>query len=465
MDRPSLRSVRVRITAVATLVVAAAITLAGFALVHVVENRLLGKVKTQGQEQLNAAEAQLVDGGVPPDQLRPLVVGSAGIVQVFDNQGQPVTGFGVGGAGGSPFPFTTYVENGVLVDGTTEISVPFTGHSPVPFAVQSSTVETAAGTAYTVVVASPLDGVKRSIDTLKGSLLTALPFVVALVALVAWLVVGRALQPVEAMRREVESITATTMHRRVPEPRTSDEISRLAHTMNAMLDRLETSAAQQRQFVSDASHELRSPIAAIRAELEVALRAGERADWPQVAEGVLEEENRLEVLVSDLLLLASVDEQNLSHEETPIDLRALAVAEAARSRRIAVTLLDSDAVYVSGRGDQLARVIGNLLDNAARFAHHTVEVALDTDGRTVRLAVDDDGPGIAPHDRQRVFERFTRLDQSRARNAGGAGLGLALAKGIVERHRGTIRIDDSPLGGARAIVELPAVAAQTSTNR
>ena len=470
MDKPSLRSVRVRITAVATLVVAVAITLAGFALVHVIENKLLGKIRTQGQAQLDAAEAQL-DGGVPPDQLRTVIVGSPGFVQVFDTEGQPVTGIaGAAGpgaiGGGSPFPFTTYLENGMLVDGTTEISVPLAGHSTaIQFDVQSSTVQTAAGQAFTVVVASPLDGVDRSIDALKGSLLTALPFVVALVALVAWLVVGRALQPVEAMRREVESITATTMHRRVPEPRTSDEISRLAHTMNAMLDRLETSAAQQRQFVSDASHELRSPIAAIRAELEVALLAGERADWPQVAEGVLEEENRLEVLVADLLLLASVDEQNPAHDAVPIDLRALAVAEAARSRRIAVTVLESDAVYVFGRGDQLTRVVGNLLDNAARFAHHRVQLALSTDGRSVRVAVDDDGPGIAPHDRQRVFERFTRLDQSRARNAGGAGLGLALAKGIVERHRGTIRIDDSPLGGARAIVELPAVAGQALTNR
>jgi len=467
MDKPSLRSVRVRITAVATLVVAAAIAVAGFALVQAIEHKLLDKVRTQGQAQLDATEAQLVDGGVPIDQLKPFVIGTTGNVLVFDNQGRLVTGVAGGvGVGGEPFPLTAYLENGVLVDGTTEISVPLAGHqTAIPFDVQSTTVQTAAGQAYRVVVASPLDGVEESINALKGSLLTALPFVVALVALVAWLVVGRALQPVEAMRREVESITGATIHRRVPEPRTSDEISRLAHTMNAMLDRLEASAAQQRQFVSDASHELRSPIAAIRAELEVALRAGERADWPQVAEGLLEEENRLEVLVADLLLLASVDEQSISADDAPIDIKELVVAESARSRRIAVTVFPGDAAYVIGRGDQLARVIGNLLDNATRFAHGEVEVALSTDGRTVRVAVDDDGPGIAMHDRQRVFERFTRLDQSRARDAGGAGLGLALAKGIVERHRGTIRVDDSPLGGARVVVELPAVGAQALTKR
>ena len=463
MHRPSIHSVRVRITAVATLVVAAAIMLAGVFLVHTIENKLLGKVRTQGQAQLDATSVQL-DSGVPPDQLQPTFGATASFVQILDGQGKPIKV--VGGTG---------VPAGVFIEGIREGAVGSSGerhfvgpdvtYGAIGFDVQTSTVQTAAGQAYTVVVASPLDGVQRSINTMKGSLLTAFPFVVALVGMVAWLVVGRALQPVEAMRREVELITANTMHRRVPEPRTSDEISRLAHTMNAMLDRLETSAAQQRQFVADASHELRSPIATIRAELEVALRAGERADWPRVAEGVLEEEYRLEMLIADLLLLASVDEQVLPVDEAPIDLSAVVGGEAARSRRIAVTMLPSSAAFVSGRVDQLARVAGNLLDNAARFAHETVQVSLVTEGDTVRIIVDDDGPGIAPHDRQRVFERFTRLDQSRARNAGGAGLGLALAKGIVERHRGTIRIDASPLGGARAIVELPAVATQPSTKR
>ena len=120
-------------------------------------------------------------------------------------------------------------------------------------------------------------------------------------------------------------------------------------------------------------------------------------------------------------------------------------------------------MFVSGHADQLARVVGNLLDNAARFARSSVQLALTTDGHTARLVVDDDGPGIAAHDRERVFERFTRLDQSRARDVGGAGLGLALAKGIIERHGGTIRIDDSPLGGARAVVELPLARVRIAT--
>jgi signal transduction histidine kinase len=241
----------------------------------------------------------------------------------------------------------------------------------------------------------------------------------------------------------------------VPEPRTGDEISRLANTMNAMLDRLEASAARQRQFVSDASHELRSPIAAMRAELEVALRSGDGANWPQVAEGVLEEEQRLEALVADLLLLASVDEQQALADDEPIDVGELAVDEAARSRRIAVVVVSADRAYVEGRAAQLTRAIGNLLDNATRFAHRTVEMSVIADADMVRVIVDDDGPGIPAHERTRVFERFARLDHARARGAGGAGLGLALVKGIVERHRGTVRIDDAPMGGARLVLELP----------
>jgi signal transduction histidine kinase len=422
--------------------------------VQAVEHKLLGTVRTQGKAQLDAASAQL-GGGVPPDQVHTVTGAGPSFVQILDDQGTPI-----GVIGGSTFPVSGYAGQRVLGDGETgdtQVVVPSASGTGVPFDIRTTTVQTAAGQAFTVVVASPLDGVQRSINALKGSLLTALPFVVALVAIVAWFVVGRALQPVEAIRREVEAISADTMHRRVPEPRTSDEISRLAHTMNAMLDRLENSAAQQRQFVADASHELRSPIATIRAELEVALRSPARADWPRVAEGVLEEEGRLESLVADLLLLASVDEQDLPPDAAPVGLRALTSDEAARARRVAVTIAPGDEVFVSGRSDQLTRVIGNVFDNAARFGRDAIHVSITGDGDRARIAVDDDGPGIAPADRQRVFERFTRLDQSRARDNGGAGLGLALAKGIVERHRGTIHIEDSPLGGARVVVEIPAL--------
>ena len=285
------------------------------------------------------------------------------------------------------------------------------------------------------------------------------PLLIALVGFAVWYLAGRALRPVEAIRAEAEEITGTTIHRRVPEPATDDEVGRLARTMNAMLDRLEESSQRQRRFVSDASHELRSPLASIRANLEVALRNSDRADWPAVAGRALAEDERMENMVTDLLDLARLDETT---EGTPIeslpevDLDELVLDETVRPHRVPVDTTRVSAGRVHGRREQLARVVRNLLDNADRHARSRVALALQNGDGTVELTVDDDGPGIPADDRERVFDRFTRLDDGRARDAGGLGLGLAMVKTIVEGHGGTIEIDDAPLGGARVAVRLPA---------
>ncbi|MGH9260877.1 MAG: HAMP domain-containing sensor histidine kinase, partial [Acidimicrobiales bacterium] len=278
---------------------------------------------------------------------------------------------------------------------------------------------------------------------------------------IAWVLVGRALRPVDAIRAEVDEITGSTMHRRVPEPPAGDEVGRLARTMNAMLSRLDTSATRQRQFVSDASHELRSPVAAIRTGLEVARRKPDRANWPAVADAALAEEARLEALLDDLLLLAAQDENGATAiHPKPVNLTALTAAEAQRPRRVPVDVVhwpaDDQAIEIAGAADQLARAVSNLVDNAARYATSVVQITLSSDQDTVRLIVDDDGPGIPPGDRARVFERFTRLDGGRARHQGGSGLGLAVVRSIITRHHGHIRVDDSPLGGARLVAEFPA---------
>jgi signal transduction histidine kinase len=231
--------------------------------------------------------------------------------------------------------------------------------------------------------------------------------------------------------------------------------------MNTMLGRLETASTRQRQFVSDASHEMRSPVAAIRADPEVALAEGDHADWPSVATAVLAEESRLEALLADLLILAAGDEAPPPPDGATVDLAALARAEAERPHTVPVTVAGDVTATVPGSREQLARVVTNLVDNAARHARARVEVTV---GRVPgpgeptcwRLAVDDDGPGVPAGDRERVFERFTRLDDARARDAGGAGLGLAVVRSIVGRHRGAAWVEDGPLGGARFVVELPA---------
>jgi signal transduction histidine kinase len=261
---------------------------------------------------------------------------------------------------------------------------------------------------------------------------------------------------VEAIRAEAAEITHTTIYRRVPVPESNDEVARLALTMNEMLDRLEDAARRQRQFVSDASHELRSPVASIRTQLEVALRRPERPDWPVVADRVLAEDERLEQAVADLVELARLDEAGATPELSDVDLDEVVFEECSRARRVPVDTSRVSGGRVLGRRDALARVVRNLVDNACRHADSRVTIALSTDDETVELVIADDGPGIAPEDRARVFERFTRLDEGRARDAGGMGLGLAVVKSTVERYRGTVTIEDSDPHGARFVIRLPA---------
>jgi signal transduction histidine kinase len=258
------------------------------------------------------------------------------------------------------------------------------------------------------------------------------------------------------MRAEVAEITARDLSRRVVEPVAEDEIGRLARTMNGMLDRLQAAADRQRRFVADASHELQSPLASARAQLEVGLATGADTDWPDTVEGVLGEHDRMERLVQDLLFVASADEVAGAPRRERVDLDDLVLEEARSLRtrgRVEVDLSRVSGGQVLGDAHQLGRVVRNLLDNAERHAHSRVVVELRTHGDAVELTVADDGEGIRPEDRARVFERFTRIDAGRARSAGGTGLGLAIAKTVVEAHGGTIAVVDGD--GARFAVRLP----------
>jgi signal transduction histidine kinase len=309
----------------------------------------------------------------------------------------------------------------------------------------------------TVAVASPLDSAQRSADELGNGLWLLTAFLTLLVGALAWVIAGRALRPVEAIRTEVLAISGTTMHRRVPVPPGRDEVRRLAETMNEMLDRLEAASARQREFVSDASHELRSPVATMRTDLEVALRDPDHAAWPELATRLLAENERLGTLVDDLLELARLDEGRTDATYAAVDIDELVLDDVAR--RTGAIEFDTRAVSggrVEGSGRQLTQVVRNLLDNAARHANRRVAVGVSTVGDEVVLSVEDDGPGIAPEDRARVFDRFTRLDAARARDAGGSGLGLALVKRIVSIHGGTVQVaETNGHGGARFEVRLP----------
>ena len=310
----------------------------------------------------------------------------------------------------------------------------------------------------TVLVARSLESVDEAEHTVTTRLAIGIPLLVLLVAGTTWVVTGRALRPVDAIREEVASISDGQLDRRVPEPRVDDEIARLARTMNEMLARLEAARSRQQRFVSDASHELRSPLTTVRHGLELQVADPEHADVRPINEGLLAECLRMQGLVDDLLLLARSEEVAGPSAREPVDLDDIVLDEAARLRGRAHVQVDSGRVSAGQvRGDvgQLGRMVRNLADNAERHARSAVGFELTSwDGQVV-LVVRDDGPGVPASDRTRVFERFTRLDEARARGSGGAGLGLAIVAQVVGAHQGTVVVDDAPGGGARFTVTLP----------
>ncbi|MEM7142043.1 MAG: ATP-binding protein [Actinomycetota bacterium] len=307
-------------------------------------------------------------------------------------------------------------------------------------------------------VAADTADVKRSVDKLRSILYAAGPVLVIAAALATWILTTRALSPVRRMSRQVAVISGGTLHERVPVPNTGDEIQELGDTMNAMLDRLEGDDQRLRQFVSDASHELRSPVAVLRSEAEVALRSPDDTETAELAEGVLGESLRLEQIVADLLVLARGDEARGALPFTPVDLDDIVLTEAARRRKVPVDTKAVSGGQVMGTRDGCGRIVVHLLDNAARHASSAVAVGVRTDGEEVSLWVDDDGPGVPVADRDRVFERFTRLEAARTRDTGGAGLGLAVVASTVAAMGGTVEVDDAPLGGARFLVRWPVAA-------
>jgi signal transduction histidine kinase len=323
------------------------------------------------------------------------------------------------------------------------------------FRVLTHSVATPTGTVR-VLVASSLASTDHSLAIVGGGLAVGAPALLLLVALTTWVAAGRALAPVEAIRAEVAEISMRALDRTVPEPEANDEIGRLARTMNQMLERLRGSAARQRQFVSDASHELRSPLAGMRAELEVAMAHEQDADWHHTAGDVLEDLGRLQRLVDQLLVLARLDE-SAPVADRPVDLDELVLREARRARERDGLVVDVHAVSagrVRGDPDRLRQVVRNLVDNAARHARSTVTLRLQAEAGSTVLTVADDGPGIPPGERERIFERFTRLDEARATDNGGSGLGLAITREIVAAHGGTVEAEDPPMG-ARLVVRLP----------
>ncbi|MEU9860892.1 HAMP domain-containing sensor histidine kinase [Streptomyces sp. NPDC047971] len=300
-----------------------------------------------------------------------------------------------------------------------------------------------------VYAGASLGAQRDAVGTAATAMLIGLPVLLLVVGGVTWMVTHRALRPVEDIRREMAAITASQdLSRRVPEPDTGDEVARLARTTNETLTALESSVERQRRFVADASHELRSPIASLRTQLEVGAAHPDLLDVP----GAVEDTVRLQRLAADLLLLARLDAGERP-SGAPVDLAALAREQAAG--RPGVTVAAAEPVEVTGSRGQLGRVLANLLGNAGRHARAEVTVTVRKEGDRAVLAVADDGPGVPEADRERIFERFVRLDDARSRDEGGAGLGLAIARDVAVRHGGTLTVGEAPAGGALFELRLP----------
>jgi signal transduction histidine kinase len=311
-----------------------------------------------------------------------------------------------------------------------------------------------------VLAAAAYTQVRDSVMALTRALLVGTPLLLLLLAGVTWLVVGSTLRPISALRRGAQVITATGVTRELPVPEARDEVRVLAVTLNDMLARLDSAQQRQRRLVSDTAHELRSPIASIRAQLEVALDHPGQQDWPQTAQDVLADTLRLASLAEDLLVLARLDEHQVrTAAGKPVDLAALVTEEAERSAggRVPVTARTAGPCVVTGEVEGLRRLLRNLIDNAMRYAKSGVEVAARREGGEAVLTVSDDGPGIPAADRERAFDRFVRLDDARSRDetqTGGAGLGLAIVRAIARTHGGSAYLEGG-IPGLRAVVRLP----------
>ena len=312
-----------------------------------------------------------------------------------------------------------------------------------------------------LLVAENIDDVNDAERNLRLTLLVAVPLVVAVLGALTWWLVGRTLAPVDRIRAEVNEIRAGALDRRVQRPATDDEIADLVETMNDMLDRVEDVTSRQQRFVADASHELRSPLARMRTELDVELADPDVASRDVLA-SVLEEVIGLQLLIDDLLHLARSDAGAEQLQRVPVDLDDIVLQEARELRETSNHEVDTtgvSAAHLQGDPTQLLRMVRNLTDNAARHAVGRVELRLGEIDGAVRLEVGDDGPGASAADLERIFDRFTRIDASRSTATGGSGLGLAIVRDVVHRHRGTVTVAPREPTGLVFSVELPVTAA------
>jgi signal transduction histidine kinase len=445
-DRLARLGLRSRLMAVGLVGVAAALVLGGLLLYAAVAVSLDRATVREARSSADDVAA-LVDQGRLPD---PVPVSGALVVQVLDDRNRVV------GGSASADRLTSLVTPGearrLAAGGTFVVN-----GSRAALSGQLRVVGREAGPAQRrvlVVAGVPTADLQTSQRALRTLLLVFFPLFLLLLAVIAWWVIGRTLRPVEELRRGAARIGESgDPGERLPVPPTRDEVNALATTLNDMLERLSSASAKQRAFVADAAHELRSPLATMRTQLEVAQRVGEGGDLPA---DLLPEVDRLAALVEDLLVLARSGNDAGPRARAEVPLGDVVRAVAARYAAARVPVCVSPPSGVAAEGDVVAdradleRALGNLVDNAVRHARTRVAIGW-TGAGGASVWVVDDGNGVPAAERERVFDRFARLDEARARDSGGSGLGLSITRELLRRNGSRVWLEDAH-PGVRAVV-------------
>ena len=452
--RPLQRlSLRTRIVALATVAVTLVLLAGGWLLTSALRDALVDDLARAAALRSQDLATLAAQGSLP----RPIPIGDADEALVQVVAGGRVVAASANVTGQPALRLDAPPAGATSVADVT--SLPITDDEDEGGFLVAATSVATGDEMVTVYVASSLEDLQETLAEATGLGLRALPVLVVVLAGGIWLLVGRTLAPVDAIRAEADAITGSDLHRRVPEPVRQDEIGRLAHTLNRMLGRLEDASERQRRFVADAAHELRTPVASVRTTLETARSSPRQIDWDEVSTDVLAETVRMQQLTEQLLLLARVDAGRLAERMQAVDLDDVVTRTIARHQsdsEVDVAAARMEPLQITGEPILLEQVVRNLVDNATAHATSRVDIAVRREQDAAVLTVDDDGPGIPADQRHAVFERFTRLDDARARRrTGGAGLGLAIVADIVAAHTGTVQATDSPIGGARLTVRLP----------
>ncbi len=449
MARSGQLSIRARLTIIFVLAIAVILTFTGIALVNLVHRSLLTQASNQIDAVMEQTQMRFASATSAVDHTVVLSTQGDVVVQVTNAADTKVwaASSAIENAPVLARPVVDFTTGSglnlrLIHSAATDATLPELSSGQVA----TITTKRGPGLIFGFVYGGPIE---HSVRVLLASLLISFPLLLLMSGGLIWLGIGLALAPVESIRRRVDAIAAEDLTQRVPVTGGDDEVARMARTLNEMLDRLEAASRFQQEFVSNASHELRSPLTTLLATTERATGDPTNASWPEAAEVIMREGRRLEGIIADLFWLARHDEDHIESERVDVDFDDLLYEEASRVRSISDLAVDTSMVRptrVVGDPTMFKRMVRNVVDNAMRYAQHELRFESHFDGEDAVILVSDDGEGIDVTQSAKYFERFARADSARSRRSGGTGLGLAIVTEIALRHGGSARFVEAERG-------------------